>query len=395
MKTANHKILIKAICTTLMLFVSVSVVGAYPPDNAAVLYYRAFMILKEPGDNVGKMLGDLIKGQIKPNDQIKQYIAENQPVIEILETATEIHNCDWGRDNSKGFDLMLPELSKMRRTAFLLIAEAQILSENGDYKTALNRCLSIHKMARHVGDDLLISYLVGVALNTVANECIEDILSDMPEDLETLTWLKNQIFDISNKATTIKAAINKEKEIALRQICKEKIGTILEEALDDEYIAGSIPADSIEKIRKADEEFFRASRESYTNFMTGAQVALDLPYPQSHKELEELSEKVEKDVAENPASILTAALSPAVAKVCSVETRSRTFFNAIKAAIDIYILKAKTGRLPEKLPAGLPKDLFSGKDFEYERNKDGFVLRCRGRNLDRDEIHQYEFKVPK
>jgi hypothetical protein len=51
--------------------------------------------------------------------------------------------------------------------------------------------------------------------------------------------------------------------------------------------------------------------------------------------------------------------------------------------------------LPESLPAGLPKDLFSGEDFEYEKTKDGFVLRSRRKDLDRDEIHQYEFKVPK
>jgi len=157
----------------------------------------------------------------------------------------------------------------------------------------------------------------------------------------------------------------------------------------------STTKESIEKVRNGDEEFFRASREYYSNFVTSVQVALDLPYPESHKQLKQLSEKVEKQAADNPATILSAALWPAAAKICTLEVRAGTHFNALKAAIDIYIVKAKTGRLPDTLPSGLPRDLYSGKDFEYEKIKDGFILRCQGRDLDKDEIHQYEFKVPK
>ena len=82
-------------------------------------------------------------------------------------------------------------------------------------------------------------------------------------------------------------------------------------------------------------------------------------------------------------------------KLHSLDVRAGTHFNALKAALDIYIIKAKTGRLPNALPAGLPKDLFSGKDFEYAKTKEGFVLSCQGKDLDKDEFDQYEFKVPK
>jgi len=51
--------------------------------------------------------------------------------------------------------------------------------------------------------------------------------------------------------------------------------------------------------------------------------------------------------------------------------------------------------MTDEIPADSPKDLFSGKDFEYEKTKDGFVFRCRGKDLFKDEIHEYEFKVPK
>ena len=390
MKTVNHKSLILT-CISVILLTSVSPAIAYPPDNAAVLYYKAFLILQEPSDDVKKMMGDLRGGKIKPNDEIRQCLQDNRHVIELVETAAGVRDCDWGYDISKGFDVMLPELSKIRLTAFLLTAKAQTLAEEGDYKAALGKCLTIHRMARHVGDRLLISNLVGNALNALANKRIGEILSQVPDDIETLTRLKNQIYDITSRANSLKAAMSSEREIAFQQIRKENIGTVMDLIGETDGIS----KDSIDKIRNGDEEFFKASREYYSNYVTSVQLALDLPYPQSHQQLKQLSEKAEEQVADNPAAILSAALWPATTRICTLDVKANTHFNALKAAIDIYIVRAKTGRLPGTLPADLPKDLFSGKDFEYEKTKDGFILRCRGKDLDKDEIHQYEFKVSK
>jgi len=69
--------------------------------------------------------------------------------------------------------------------------------------------------------------------------------------------------------------------------------------------------------------------------------------------------------------------------------------NSIKAAVEVYLVVAKTGKLPEKLPDYLPKDPYSGQDFEYETTKEGFVLRCRAKDIDSGKIQQYEFKVQK
>jgi len=392
MKTVNRKTFVTILCVLGIALIFASGAKAFPPDNAAVLYYKAFLILQEPSEEVQKMMTDLRDGKIKPNDEIRQYLQDNQYAIEFVETAAGVWNCDWGYDISKGFDVLLPELSKIRKMAFLLTDKAQVLSEEGDYRAALGKCLTIHRMARHVGDRLLISYLVGNALNALANKHIEKILSEMPDNVETLTWLKHQIYDTTSRAPTLKSTLSSEKEIALQQIRKENVGTILDSLGD---APNGISEDAIEKIRNGDEEFFRASREYYSDFITSAQVALDLPYPQSREQIEQLSERAQKQAVNNPATILSAALWPAATRVFSLDVRSGTHSNALKAAIDIYIGRAKTGRLPDSLPAGLPRDLFSGKEFEYEKKKDGFILRCRGKDLDKDEIYQYEFKVPK
>ncbi|GAI97930.1 unnamed protein product, partial [marine sediment metagenome] len=92
---------------------------------------------------------------------------------------------------------------------------------------------------------------------------------------------------------------------------------------------------------------------------------------------------------------LTVALVPAVGKLYGQGVRVETFSNAVRTAVEIYIVKAKTGRLPDELPAGLPKDLFSSKPFQYEKTVEGFILHCQGRDLLKDTIHQYEFKIKK
>ena len=118
-------------------------------------------------------------------------------------------------------------------------------------------------------------------------------------------------------------------------------------------------------------------------------------YQKVYTELKNLNEQPKKDLAENTDAYLTSIVSPAFDRIISVEVREKTFNNAVRAAIEIYIQKAKTGQLPDNLPKGLPKDLFSGKDFKYEKTTDGFTLHCRGKNLDKIETYKYEFRVKK
>jgi hypothetical protein len=117
-------------------------------------------------------------------------------------------------------------------------------------------------------------------------------------------------------------------------------------------------------------------------------------YQKVYTELQKLNKQPHKDLAENNTdAYLTSILAPAYQKMYNNETREKTFSNAVKVAIEVYITKAKAGQLPDTLPTGLPKDLFSGKDFRYEKTTEGFILHCRGKDLPKDEIYKYEFKV--
>jgi len=386
------KTVIKGILIGIVLSASAGQAFAYPPDNAAVLYYRAFMLMEEPNEAIGEMISDLRKGESGVNEQIRRYVERNRKAINVIVTATEIRNCDWGLDFSEGLELAMPNLAKCRQAAYLLATDARVLAEQGDYKTALERCVAIHKMSIHVGDDTLVSCLVGVAIKGIANDCIVDILPRVSSDYEILQWLRIRLADVSSRHPSMRAALAKEAEVFGRTMNKEDIRAIFE----DDFL--DMPQDKIEELKQIlqkDDEFFVRAREYYLSIMARMQSYFDLPYPQAMQGFEDLSQGIDNDLKEKPESIISRMLFPAIGRMCSVDTRGRTHLNAVLAGIDIYLIRAKTGELPDELPAGLPKDMFSGEDFIYEKTDNGFILKCQGKDLVKDIVHQYEFKVAK
>jgi len=419
MKTVSCKKLTKIVVGVLILLTSVGLLVAKPPDNAALLYYQAFMVYEEPENEATlKALSGLLKGAIQPSEEVSKYLKRNQRAIDLVLTAAEIPNCDWGLDFSKGTSMQIPHLSAYRNLSRILIVDAKILAAEGHYRTALSRCLTAYKMAAHAGDDMIISFLVGTSIEEMANECIQTILSEMPQDRQTLAWLKGELAKVEKEPLTLaglKTSIENDFKSTAVDLTKDRVEKILSVVLEGLVALG--PADNVpkkqksdgqedmessspdfeqiavERIRAGDNKFFERNRIYWENYMARLISTLDFPYAQAYTRLKELDDDPQKDAIENPDASLTAILVPACYGVYNYEVKRNTFYNAILTAVDIYLIKARTGRLPDALPAGAPKDLFSGKDFEYKRKDDSFILRCRGKDLAKRKIHEYEFKI--
>jgi len=394
MKSIGNNSLIMTICAALIFFSSTPLIFAQPPDNAGLLYYQAFLLYEKPDDTMDKMLSDFRDGKIKVNEVIEQYIEKNHKVIDLIIKAADIPTCDWGYDYSQGFEMVMPNLAQLRRVTYLIQAEVKLLAEKGDYQTALNRCLSMHKMALHAADRTTIGYLVAIAISGRANTAIQDILKDTPEDLQVLNRLKELLTNIENKFPLLRDHIGYEAEACVATMQRDKAQTIVDTAFAED----SFDPNTTKRVLEADEEFFERNRDCYTHHIAGIQAVLGAPmaYPQVYEKLQELEEKLAKEAKEKDAP-LAIAFAPAFKKIYSLTVRMKTEFNAVKAAIEIYLIKARTSKLPDALPAGLPGDLFSSKPFGYRKTADGFILRCQGKDLsDKDKkIYEYEFKVKK
>ena len=215
----------------------------------------------------------------------------------------------------------------------------------------------------------------------------------MVGDEEMLKWLRDEL--VTSEAETLSPVRPLKIEIEIvtdlmRMDNAEKLNRILTDT------SLGILTDSNQKkvswiAKTINEKILERAREIYSQRMNSALVLLstDMPYETTEAQLKQLSDNFDPN---NPAQALAGTFLPAFARIYSQQTMRKTTFNALVTALDIYLDRSKTGKLPDKLPGNTPKDLFSGKNFEYTKTAAGFVLRCPGRDSD---IYKFEFKVKK
>jgi hypothetical protein len=182
-----------------------------------------------------------------------------------------------------------------------------------------------------------------------------------------------------------------EREVALETLRPERVG-------DLPGILGEPAGMSAEEIRKAiNEPLLERARQYYSNYMGSALAVLggQAPYVESYAKLQELAKQMEQAAARDPAVKLIKGIAPAVLRIYVLQTRYKADFSALQAALDLYIAKAGTGRLPSSLPAASPRDPYTGGQFQYEPTGNGFVLRCGAKDLDKNEVREYRFAAPK
>ena len=361
-------------------------------ENAALLYYQALLLYEKPDAELGKMLHDFQAGKIDLNETIRKHIEKNRRVIEYVVKAASLAHCDWGYDYSEGISLTLVTLPEIRFIGFLLSAEARQLVEQGDSCTALDRCMAMHQLALHSVDRPLMTYVIGLAVGGSANRTIQAVLATLPGDFDALDRLKAELGRIQDAFPSLENALRQEGQLWASVMRKDKAEMFLK-------IAGEVYGDffvtspAYQRIATGDEAFFEGTRKHWLDAIASFDEALKAgqPYPQT---LGELEEKPRREFQDNPDALFTAALLPAAGRLYQLTTRLHTHFNAVKTAIDLYAIKARTGKLPDALPADTPLDLYSGQPFEYERAQDHFTLRCRAKEDPRDaEVKQYEFKL--
>ena len=378
------------ILACLLLAIAASPAPALPPDpdNAALLYYQGFLSLPQRDEEARLHMGDVARGKVAPDDKVREDIAMCSGTIHMVEAAVKVPVCDWGIQYSEGFDALMPQLAQIRHTAFVLLADARMRAADGDYRGALERCLMTETFAYHVGDDTLISYLVSISVRNLAYECIRDVMGLAAGDAELLGWLKKELAKSRVKNLSRTRPMKYEIEIVTDLMRMENI----------EKLAGALAGPDGDKAAeiadKADAKILQKARQIYTERINAMLKVLNasMPYEQAYSQLTKLAGDFDSS---DPSASAAGAFIPAINKIFLQKTLVKTQANAIAAGIEILLERARTGRLADTLPAGLPKDEFSGKDFEYEKTKEGFVLRCRSKDLGKDELYQYEFKLSK
>lgn len=355
------------------------------PDNAALLYYQAFLSLAELNDGERKVIRAVAQGEADPNDQAREYIQKCRGAIEFAEAAAQVPTCNWGFRFSQGFDALMPQLAQARSLTIVLLGDARIRAADGNYRGALERCLLVDAFARQVGDDTLVSYLVSIAVRRLGYRCMIDVVGKASSDASLLRWLRDELATSPGWKLTPVRPLKIEMEIALDAMQVGKLDAFVRIATEDEQKRA-------EMRKMASEDVLAQARSLYSQRVSSMIriMGSSKPYEEVHAQLEQLGSGLDPNV---PSSAIAGVMLPAFSRVYTLGARSEAHVNAARAGVEVCLQKVNSGKLPTTLPVGLPKDPFSGQDFRYERTDDGFVLRCQGKDLDKDVAAGFKFVV--
>lgn len=71
----------------------------------------------------------------------------------------------------------------------------------------MEHCIAMYRMARHLNERPLICYLVSVAINAATHRCLTRFLSEVPPDVETLTWLQSELAKLDKQPFAIEPVL--------------------------------------------------------------------------------------------------------------------------------------------------------------------------------------------
>jgi hypothetical protein len=355
--------------------------GALPPDptNAALLYYQAFLLCPEADSAMSDLIHEVVVGG-DPNERVREYLKEYQSAIRYAEKAVQVADCDWGLWYSLGYGYRVPSFDSMRSLSRILHVDARVLAADGDYRAAFARCLMMRRIARHIDTETVDSCVHATEIEGLAERCICQILGSMPADVEIITWLKSQLAAVPGVPLAASRALRVDFELVLQMMRTHHDTTMTRVR---QRLAEATGNESAQKAQYlSDEELLAYLRKPYTEFLDSALPVIDstTPFPQAYAEIERLIGNLKEKIDNDPVGRIAATGAPIMADSVlgfySSRFRSVARRNAFSVALDVFLERAKTGRLPERLPRGVAKDPYTGQDFVYTINEEGFVLRC-------------------
>jgi hypothetical protein len=367
--------------------------AALPPDpnNSALLYYQACFIW--PPD-IPRTLNNVQRGG-DPNDQVREQLNRSPwpETLELIQAATRLPQCDWGILYSRGQRIPVPVLFSFKRIQILLGIQAKVLAADGQYRSALENCIIMRRFAAHIGDDTFHTWAASESMDGAATSAVRYVLGVLPPDEALLTWLKNQLGSVPGAPWRPEEALPRFRDMDVQEWTahpgKHKgWREAFLENIEDEGVR--------ERMQHLNEsQLFDQALRSFDAALGQALTVLrnDNSYNQKCAEFAQIVDLAwEKARQGDPVATFTDRVEN-LGKYYRFHVNVMAARNALTNAIEVYLVKARTGHLPEELPPNLPEDPYSGKSFQYEITKEGFVLCCRAKSVDFSDIRQFEFRV--
>ena len=358
--------------------------AALPPavadaENAAILHAQAAAALAAAPDLTA---ADGPLGQTDPDvasPAVGALLARHAGLLDTIRRAADMPACRFPRDWTRpSFDMLLAEVQSCRNEGRLLALAARHEAATGKPAAALADAVRLGRIGRQVGSEpILISHLVGIAIDATALSVVADILPTLtPADAPLLD--DPALRDLVVSTPSLVRAINGEEAFGLSIFANFADGR---QGIDDMgRLAGdpnvailpqegpfSLLIDPLSAvwrafILQADIAGYRRRFEAYRQLVTGG-VDQSRTWPQTQKQIDGIEAEIRRAGPDGFLSRLIAPATDAVlrsqcmavarhraAEVLLAATRERLASGTLPASIDALV--------PARLPS-VPRDPFT------------------------------------
>ncbi len=278
-----------------------------------------------------------------------------------------------------------PHMARFRRAPRLIAAYCFTLATEGRPKEALDWTLVALRMSRHAAaEPTIIAQLISYEMQGVALDSVRQILADSVIDAARADAVEQELLNIDHHYEALNAALRTElawgcdvyeagrrDPKAIRQILVGTAGT--DEVPVDDLLA--VPPDERDQL-------------VYVSYVRAVQEKAKLPYRDGAGQLDALQDDFDR---RREPQMLAGWLVPAAGRLLQKRDWAVAEIGLCRVVLALKAYKhtrnsypATLGQLQDSPEWSLPKDPFSGEDFVYQPQGEGFKLYSLGGDLDDD-----------
>jgi hypothetical protein len=352
-------------------------------ENAAALHLQAGAAIaadKEFGAE-GSPLdreGDVMR------EAVTAFLARHAATLDLVRRAADRDTCRFTRDWSRpSMTMILSEIQMVRSESRLLALAARRAAAEGRHADALADIARIQRLGRHAAaEPILVSYLVGIALDHLALAELTDLLPRLGANDAALLDSPD-VRDLVGRPLDLLPALYGEEAFGLSTFAGFADGRMTTHELMGPDQAGG-----------ACENFdvgpgFRVFHlpgdlDGYRRMMRAfQQLAADREASTNYAQTRRRAEALEKSLADRRPGVLSSLVLPAITSVFQARARSETLHRAAAVLVAATKQRLASGVLPlepaafrDTPPFMLPADPFAegGKPLVMKRGDNGLSV---------------------
>lgn len=353
-------------------------------SNAAPLYQRAITVANR--DEMKKALSAIGAAITRdPKPEAERLAAVEAPKLRslypLLEAATELPQCQFDRQWSLGFNVLFPEYASMKGFVKLLAFRADRASERGDWRSALEDIRRCFRISEHAGSDpVLIAALVQIACDAIAQTQFRRIIDRHGRDA-TFLRAAQQLASERRPLPDFRRIM--AGELVLSRISLRELRSLREiEALLPDGEMPRAPSGLERTVFNS-----KLVRNTFDGKLVNAYRTMypELPsdpedWPKTYDAMIKMERAVEAD--RTLAGTMNRILLPVFNQAADAAGRMQANRRLTVTALHLLLMRARTGRLPERLPnlGEATQDPFADGPLQYGRKGSGFLLYSVGQD---------------